>query len=166
MYVALRGFWDAKSQSSWMPESAFISSDRSNVSGNNIVLSGPGFQDKPDPKGRLVIADNDDRSIIRRLEYYSSQDLIDENCGLKNVRAYLLDDSTMIINGSGLIGTEVSIFFIAQAYMPRLDIKVNPKYTRHPKVAREALVASFDLPVSEVYKRNRTIDYGNFSPEY
>ena len=72
----------------------------------------------------------------------------------------------MVISGSGLNGSEVSVYFTALSHIPRLDIKVSSTYPRDTKVAREALIVQFDLPVNEVFRKNGVMDTENFSPEY
>ena len=78
----------------------------------------------------------------------------------------MCNDSTLRISGEGLERTKVEVILTASGPLHKLDIEVNTSYQRQVEVIREALLFELNLPVSEVYKKNRKRDTRNFSDEY
>jgi len=165
-YIALVGFFNARTASSWFPQIEPEQSIPENNAYTNNTINGSGFSVHANHEGRVNVVDNDGRSIVSSIMYYSSPDLVNGQYGLMDVKTILVNDSMLVIEGSGLNGSAVSIYFASPSSLPRLDIKVRTSYPKETKVAREALAMTFDLPVTEVYKKNRTTDRDNFSPEY
>ena len=113
------------------------------------------------PSGRIAVMTPDNSLILSGLAYFSSHDGYDDNWGLHNTSVTLENDSTISIWGAGSPGTLVNMIIRAYRTIPILDIKITTEYTSESIVNREALAFKFDVPVSEVYKKNRKVDTGD-----
>jgi|WetSurSiteA1Bulk_404760.scaffolds.fasta_scaffold03181_3 hypothetical protein len=133
---------------------------------NQTELRGPWFILVADESGRISVKNRDGGIIISSLTYYSSCDSIEENWGLKDVSVKLINDSTITVTGTGSSGVLVREELTIHTNTPKLDVLIKTNYNRHTLVQREALIAKYDVPVSEVYLKNRKTDVGDFDHEY
>jgi hypothetical protein len=131
-----------------------------------IIIKSPYYTLEANTSGRLAVKSPVDELIISDLIYFSSYVGQNDNWGLHNVSVNQENDSTLSVYGTGLSGTLVNVLFIAHTAMPKLDIRITSKYNTEVTVNREAFVAVFDVPISEVYKKNRQVDTENFQSEY
>ncbi len=167
IYSVVNGYVKAKNQNSWLPGEALSFLTNPTLRGKDeIIVNGPFFTIVADQKGAVRIYDLSDTMIVSNMLYYASPDLIDEKYGLENCSLTQVNDSALLITGSGLNGAEVLIRLIVSQRNPCLKFKIETTYRAETEVAREALLVSFDIPVEEVYKRNGTIDIQQFANEY
>ncbi|NLM67889.1 MAG: hypothetical protein GX180_12075 [Enterococcus sp.] len=165
--IAFLGFLDARTVNTWTPVTIIPGPKEFNHNMEGIIaLHNPAFSVLADYDGLISISDHNGKSIISRLFYYASPDMLDEIYGLENAVPALINDSTILINGSGINGADVSVWLTTCQISPKLDIKVQTTYSADTEVAREALIGQFELPVSEVFKKNRTLDKNAFKSEY
>jgi hypothetical protein len=64
------------------------------------------------------------------------------------------------------MGVLVKILLTAHNNIPNIDVNIKTHYSKNTIVRREALVATFDVKVSEVYRKNRQVDVESFDSEY
>lgn len=131
-----------------------------------VDLSNDFFKLSVDPGGNIVITNVKGETIISGLIYYASHENCIEKIGLENVVVKKINDGTVSIIGSSLNGEQISIELSSDVNNPKLDIHVNTTYQNSAVVLREALIAKFDVPVTEVYRKDRQVDEKSFEPEY
>jgi hypothetical protein len=129
-------------------------------------LESPWFILVADESGTITVKNHDGGIIISSLTYYSSCDSSEENWGLKDVSVKLSNDSTIKVTGTGSSGVLVHEELTIHTKTPKLDFLIKTNYSRQTLVQREALVAKYNVPVSEVYLKNRKTDVGKFDHEY
>lgn len=166
MIFLIKGYKSAAKEISYLPRiyPNFIDSLPGGM--NQISLENRWYNLVVDQKGRIAVKTREGKVIISALTYYSKFDGDDENWGLQNTTAKLINDSSIEINGTSLKNVQVTIVVIRKTDLPRIDIQTKINYSTNTVVRRESLVASFGVPVAEVYRKNRTVDTSNFEPEY
>ena len=118
------------------------------------------------PSGRITVKTPGNEVILSNLVYFSSYVGYKDNWGINNTSVTRENDTTISVYGTALPGTIIQMKITTHTNLPKLDIKVTTKYSTETVVNQEALVARFDVPVSEVYKKNRKIDTQAFKTEY
>jgi hypothetical protein len=165
--IAVLGFYNARNCNSWIPAVLQKYKKILFTEEEEITVRGYLFSVITNRAGKVKIIDGNEKIIISSLMYYySTPDQMDERYGLENVVPVRVNDSTILIQGSGLNGSDVSIWLTACQCSSRLDLKIKTTYNDETKVEREALVVQFDLPVKEVFRKNRTLDENIFFHEY
>ena len=91
---------------------------------------------------------------------------MEEKWGIDNISVSLFNDSTVLIKGEGQSGTDIRLTLTVPKTNPLLDVSIKTKYSKSTIVNRETLVLAFDVPVNEVYLKNRQIDTSDFDSEY
>lgn len=119
-----------------------------------------------DEFGNVSVTTLDGESILSNLKHYSSYVGATNHWGLKNISVKLCSDSTISIVGEGSFRVMKNISLTVQKNKPELKININTRYSVNTIVNREALVASFAVPVNKVFKKNRQIDSTSLDPEY
>jgi len=119
-----------------------------------------------DAQGRIRIATIEGGVIMSDLVYYASHDSSGYELGLRGISVACVDDSTIVIRGSGTSGEDVKLSLKVSAEEPRLDVQVSINYTKETTIWREALIGCFDVPVTEVYRKNGKADLDNLQQEY
>lgn len=119
-----------------------------------------------DENGVINVKTTKGEVIMSNLKYYVSYEGINEKWGLDKISVKLFNDSTVSIMGAGPLGVQVSLLLTVPKLLPKLDINIRTIYNNNIVVRREALVAGFDVPVSEVYLKNRKIKVDSFDSEY
>jgi hypothetical protein len=164
--VALAGFNEARSKDTWMPdiEPGHIISLTDTVC--PVVLPGPGFTVNVTGNGQVRVIAESGENIINALVYLGTSDPANRKFGLDGTEVLLINDTTVVISGIGLNESRVSVKLVSHLTACNLDIYVTTAYTHETEVAREALMVYFNMPVSEVFKKNRTMDKDCLYPEY
>jgi hypothetical protein len=116
--------------------------------------------------GNVCVTNLRGEIIISDLTYYSSCDISGESWGLAGESVRTTSDSTISVSGDTPSGATVDLVLTVPKNKPKIDINITTRYSKNAIVSREALVALFDIPVTEIYKKNRQIDAGPFEPEY
>lgn len=161
----ISGYYSALKTVSYLPENrSFSPSSLSKV--NQKEIKTPWYILMVDQNGRVKIRTLKGDTILSDLRYYSEYVGEKGSWGLTNVSVQLTNDSTITILGNVSKNASINLSLVVNKSLPKLDIKINTKYYRNTLITREALVASFTIPVSEVYLKNRKFDKENFEAEY
>ena len=118
-----------------------------------------------DKTGNIMIKAADNRIIISCLSYNAEYEG-SEMATLSNVSVWLETDSTAIIEGNINKKARVRIIVSAKSDDPEANFVIQTRYYDSTTVIREALVAYYDVPVTEVYNKSRQIDVERFHREY
>jgi len=133
---------------------------------NQIELKRSWYELFVDEYGRVTIKTLEGEVVMSSLTYYSSYEGVNNDWGLDNISVKLSSDSTISIMGEGPMGVLVKILLTAHNNIPNIDVNIKTHYSKNTIVRREALVATFDVKVSEVYRKNRQVDVESFDSEY
>lgn len=133
---------------------------------NQIELESSWYKLLVDENGKVAVKTFEGEIIMSSLEYYSVYEGTNNNWGLKDVSVRLSNDSTISITGNGPMDVFVNVFLTVHKNLPKIDLYIKTHYNLSTIVLREALVAKFDVPLSEVYLKNRKIDVAPFDSEY
>lgn len=133
---------------------------------DQFILKNPWYKIEVDQNGRIAVKTPDGKGIISSLTYYSDFEGEKDKWGLNNISVNLNNDSTIEIKGTALNDTKVDLLIKSNKNLPKIDFDVRSEYSRNTEVLRDALVALFDIPVSEIYLKNRKVDTANFEREY
>jgi len=160
------GYYSASKPVSYLP-----SVDTGNLSSipsgtNKIELKTSWFTFTADESGNLAVKTPEGEIIMSALDYFSSYEGINDTWGLKNISVQLSNDSTIYIRGSGPSDVSINESFTIHKKVPKIDVRIRTQYTSDVVIKREALVAKFDVPVTEVYLKNGKIDSVPFDREY
>ena len=162
----IAGHYGAKNAGSFLPETKpkYLRSRASKE--DKIQLENPWYILEVEENGDITVRSTKREIIMSNLTYYSEYEGINENWGLDSVTVYLSNDSTVSITGKGSAETLVNVLLTVSKNNPRMDVRINTHYNMNATVCREALIAEFNIPLSEVYLKNRRIDFKPFAPEY
>jgi hypothetical protein len=162
----LSGYYTASKPISYLPDIDKFDLDSFPPEINQIELKNPWFILVADKSGRLAVKTLAGEIIMSSLTFFSSYEGVIDNWGLKNLSVQLSNDSTISIIGKGPLDVLIKALFTIHNYVPKLDVQIRTQYNSDIIINREALVAKFNVPVTEVYLKNRKIDYGPFDSEY
>lgn len=160
------GYYSASKPVSYLP---FVDTSnlRSTLSGaNKIELKTSWFVFTADDSGNIAVKTPEGEIIMSSLAHFSSYEDINDSWGLKNISVQQSNDSTISIMGSGPGEVSINEVFTIHRKVPKIDVIIRTRYTSDVIIKREALVAKFDVPVTEVYLKNRKIDSVQFDKEY
>ncbi|MDO9254582.1 MAG: hypothetical protein Q7U54_03645 [Bacteroidales bacterium] len=162
---AISGYYSAFKTTSFLPDN--ISNFTSTSPGSSqIEIKGFGYILGVDPDGSVIIKSMKREVIMSDLRYYAEYEGENGNWGLKNVFVQRTNDSTITIKGESQNRALVKLALVTHKFRSKLDVRVNTIYKASTVVTREALVAEFNVPVAEVYLKNRKIDKQDFEDEY
>ena len=162
---AISGYYSAYKTTSYLPEN--LSNSLSPSSGlGQMEIRGFGYILCVDPNGSIIVKSQKREVIMSDLSYYSEYEGENGDWVLKNVLVQRTNDSTITLKGESSNKAVVNLTLVVHKFLPKLDVSVNTKYDTATIVTREALVATFNVPVSEVYLKNRKIDKQDFEDEY
>lgn len=116
--------------------------------------------------GKVTVKTPDNEVIISDLTFFSDYEGLQASSGLRDIEVRKENDSTITIQGEGASETIVNIVLKTSRYLPEFEISFSTEYYSDVIVKREALVAAFAVPVSEVYRKNRKADNEKFEAEY
>lgn len=162
----ISGYKSAQTSVSYLPKDFSTLIDSMPSSENQVNLNTPWYDLVVDQAGRIAVKTTDGKIIISSLTYYAQFEGEKDSWGLKNVSIKLINDSTIEIKGNNSKNVQVDLLLSSYNYVPKIDVHIKTHYTTNTLVQREALVASFDVPVSAVYLKNRKVDRRDFEPEY
>ncbi len=160
------GYFGAQTPISYLPEMPQNNWKSQKPAINTFELRGSGYKICADENGYVKVKTDDGDIIISGIFYFASQETGKEKWGLENINVHLSSDSTIVIEGEGLAETKINITMKVLKTEPKLDIIVTTSYNKKTQVDREALIVVFDIPVLEVYKKNRQVDINSFDSEY
>lgn len=133
---------------------------------NQIELKNSSYILSVSERGDIIVKTTGGDTILLGLTYYASADDSKEKWGLDDISAKLTSDSTISLTGKGISGVLVSLNLTVPRDKPKLDVDINARYDENTVVGRESLVAAFNVPVTEVYRKNGQVDVKSFDSEY
>jgi hypothetical protein len=116
--------------------------------------------------GIIRVDTNKGKSILSDLTYCGRYDGSDHPVILNHVRVERSSDSTAVIAGNTDSRVSVSITVTVHRNSPEAEFAVVTNYSDSIRVDREAFLADYDIPVSEVYLKNRKVARNRFEREY
>jgi len=166
IFFLISGYHAASKFVTYLPDIDFLHHDTLVQGVNQHVIKNKWFILKVDNNGRIAVNTSENENIMSGLYYYSSYKDQEEAWGLKNVLVSQSNDSTITITGSGSSGVVVDETLIVHNSIPKMDVMIRTRYSAKTIVNREALVAKFEVPVSEIFLKNRKTDKAPFDTEY
>ena len=135
-------------------------------SAKDIQIKNSWYSITVNPQGQIKVKTKSGKIIIGALTYYAEFEDKKSHWGLNNVSVNLINDSSIEVKGKGVKNELVDLFLITNWALPKIDIKIKTHYNISTIINREALVISFDIPVSQVFRKNRKVDTKKLEPEY
>jgi hypothetical protein len=160
------GYYAASKSVSYLPDIDAYDLDSFSSGIKKTELKNPWFVLVTDEYGSLAVKTHEGEIIMSGLVYFSSCEGYTDNWGLKDISVEIGSDSTISISGKGDLDASVNESITIHSKIPRIDVRVRTRYKSNTIINREALVAKFDVPVTEIYLKNRRIDSGPFDTEY
>lgn len=136
------------------------------ISSDLIEIRNPWYLLQINDSGNVTVKTPSNEALLTDLGYFAKYEGYDDFVGLRNISVKKNSDSTIFLSGIGSQGVFVEILFTVPGSKPKLDIDIKTRYNSEIMVARESLVAEFDVPVTEVYKKNRKTAKKPFDTEY
>lgn len=162
----LNGYFAASKPVSYLPAilPGDLKTNRTDL--QQLELKNPSYILSVLETGDVIVKSLKGDTILSRLTYYASYDGKSSRLGLDNISTKLTSDSTISITGNGLSGVQINFILTVPRNKPKLDVTIKSRYSENTVVSRESLIAGFDIPVYEVYKKNRQTDIKSFDSEY
>ena len=166
IFFFLSGYIKVKYPKSFIPEVKAKDLMPASSDKKEILLKNKWYTLEVDGSGVVTVKSTSGETIMASLIYYSNYEGSGESFGLDDVKVELNSDSTISIQGVGAGDVIVNVLLMFSKNNPKMDVIVNTSYNSNIIVRREALIAKFDVPISEVYLKNRKIDVKPFEREY
>ncbi len=131
-----------------------------------LTIKRPWYILEVDSIGRIAIKTAQGKVILSSLQYYERIKGTKGYWGLKNINTASLNDSVISIIGESEGKSLLELNFVCHNDFPKIDVFIKKHYNQNTILERESLVASFAVPVSEVYLKNRKVDKKDFEDEY
>jgi hypothetical protein len=165
--IVISGYFTAGKHGTYLPEIHPGDLQSNPSEPNQIELKSPWYILLADEDGRVTVKTHEGKIIMSSLTYYSEYEGTNDKWGLDNISVKLDNDSTISILGEGQSGVLVKVLLTVCKNVPKVDVNIRTNYNSDVIVQREALVAKFDVPLSEIYLKNRKIDAKHpFDSEY
>ncbi len=164
--IVIYGYFDAKYPTSYLPQINSGNLKRFTPGEGKINFTNDWYILEVDASGAISVKSTGGETIMSGLTYYSDYKESGESYGLKNVTVGLNNDSIIVIQGSGANGVLTNILLKVSRSNPRIDVSIFTEYKYNTTVQREALILKYNVPVSEVYLKNRKVDLKPFEREY
>lgn len=167
LFLAIWGYFTAVKNRTYLPEIQSGDLELYPAGLNHIELKNPWYILSVDEYGKVTVKTSEGEIIMSSLTYYSAYEGALEKWGLDDVSVKLDNDSTISILGEGRKGVLVNVLLTVRKNIPKVDVNIRTHYNVNVIVNREALIAKFDVPLSEVYLKNGKIDIKpHFDTEY
>jgi len=166
IFLIISGYYASFRHPAYLPEMHSGKPESYLSGGNQFELKNPWYIIQTDQNGKVTVKSIAGEIIVSDMIYYSAFNGVSENWGLDNMTVNLRNDSTISIAGNGPLDISIDLLLTVHKASPKLDIKVRTHYSLNTSVRREALVFKFEVPVSEVYLKNRKVDIDHFASEY
>lgn len=164
--ILLSGYFKASKTVTYLPDINPDNLKHVQKGSNSLELKNNWYSLSVEETGGVTVKTADGNTILSSLTYFASHEGQADKLGLDNVSVKLSSDSTITISGNGSSGLEINYILIVPKKQPKLEVSIKSHYTKGTVVKRESLVAGFDVPVSEVYRKNRQTEVKFFDPEY
>lgn len=162
----ISGFISARDRTeSYLPflsDSIFVAAKTGQQS---FELKSNRFKLEVDDKGGISVSTIKNEVIMSNLIYcFVPEDGV-PHIGLDEVKIQYANDTTILIQGKNTMNF---VFFSIQISnsSSKIDFNIKTVYGSDIVISREALIAKFEVPVAEVYQKNRKIDKMNLEHEY
>ena len=162
----ITGYWGSIKAGSYLPGTKNDHLRAKAGIEKTLQLENPWYLLEVDENGGITVRSPAHEIIMSDLTYYSEYEGINERWGLDSVTVSLRNDSTVSIIGKGLASAIVNVTVSVSKNNPRMDINVKTHYNLNATVCREALIARFNVPLAEVYLKNRKTVSKAFASEY
>lgn len=163
---ALTGYFRADFPVSYLPEQeAGPVEDFLNES-QTATIENPWYNLYINSRGNLAIRTKDNRSILSQMAYSANYEGNDELFSLDKIGVNKIADTVIILSGRINELADVTIIITASSGNPNLKFSVNTHYLDSVVVLREAMVADYDIPVTEVFLKNRMVERNPENKEY
>jgi len=160
------GYYRARTPNSFLPTNLNRIEDSLTKKENQLVIDGTNYHLMVDSAGNVSITSPDKKVILSSLTYFTQFAENNQNWGLQNVNVQKFNDSVIEIKGKSRGNVEVAIQLLSHKNSSRIDVKIENYFLKKIIVKRIALIASFKVPVSAVFTKNREVQFANFTPEY
>lgn len=131
----------------------------------DLVLENSFYKMIVDKDGSIMFRSADNKNIVSCLNYCAEYE--NKVPGLlTNVTVYSDNDTTVFIEGNVDNIADIRITVIVRNNDPEVRFTVRTNYKDSATVLREAMVAYFDVPVNEIYLKNRQLEVERFKREY
>ena len=164
--LVIYGYFDAKYPASYLPQINSGNLTRFTPGEGKINFTNDWYILEVDASGAISVRSTGGETIMSGLTYYSDYKESGESYGLKNITVGLNNDSIIVIQGSGANGVLTNMLLKVSRINPRIDVSIYTEYKYNTTVQREALILKYNVPVSEVYLKNRKVDSKPFEREY
>jgi hypothetical protein len=165
-YFVIIGYLSAKHHSSYIPEISMGPGFKSSETLGTMELSNQWYKLKATNSGNIRVENMKGEEILTNFTYFYEYENGQNGNHLKNVSVNILNDSVMAIKGFVYDDVIMSILLTVCGNRPKMNVTVKTSYLSDRTVIREALIAEFKSPVSEVYLKNCDIDIKSLSGEY
>lgn len=160
------GYYKADLPNSFLPDyDSGPGGDFVNGSGT-ITIKNPWYTLSIDSAGNLTVSTNDNKLILSGMAYCANYERYNDLFFLEKVSIKEVADSIVCLSGKINDIADITINIIASSKEPALKFAVKTHYHDSVVVLREAIIADYDIPVTEVFLKNRKTDHNNNHKEY
>lgn len=159
----ITGYYKAQVPISYLPEIETKTQGKPEITRERVEIKNNWYNLVIDSLGKLEITSVDNEPILTSLTFYANYKGYDEIVGLDELMVRKISDSTVILSGKIKELADLNMTLYISADDPELLFRVNIKYHDSVVVMREALIADYRIPVTEVYLKNRDTET---RPEY
>jgi hypothetical protein len=163
---AITGYHKADFPQSYLPDHEAWNRG-GHIPDNEIVkIENPWYTLKIYSSGSLTVNSRDNKPILSGMAYHANYDNHNEILILDNIIVNKIADSAVVLSGEFNEISDVTITIVSSHKDPGLRFKVKTQYHDSVVVIREAIIADYDIPVTEVYLKNRKAESNPGNKEY
>ncbi|MBE0652536.1 MAG: hypothetical protein IH594_01985, partial [Bacteroidales bacterium] len=149
----------------YLPSLESCRAARIDESQGDLVLGNSFYKMIVGKDGKIMFKSAENKTIVSCLNYHAEYEKNDLGV-LSDVNVRKDNDSTVVIEGNVNNIADVRIIIIVRIDDPEVSFTLRTRYKDSATVIREAIVVFFDVPVNEVYLKNRQMDDAGFHREY
>lgn len=149
----------------YMPSSESCRALKIDDSSGDLVLENSYYKMIVDKGGTIYFKSADNKNIVHCLNYYAEYENT-KPAVLTDVTLWSDNDTTVFIEGNVNKIADIRIIVSVRNDDPEVSFTVRTSYKDSATVIREAMVAFCDVPVNEVYLKNRQMEVERFKREY
>ena len=163
---AITGYYKADFPQSYLPDHE-VWNRGDHIPDTEIVkFENPWYTLKIYSSGSLTVNSKDNKPILSGMAYHANYDNHNEILILDNITVNKIADSAVVLSGKFNELSDVTITIASSQKDPGLRFKVKTQYHDSVVVIREAIIADYDIPVTEVYLKNRKAESNPGNKEY
>jgi hypothetical protein len=164
--IVISGYRKSDSLDSYLTDLKSARSVRFLRNLGNVELRNRWYRLLIDTAGTIQVTTPDGQPILDDLAYYAHYLGSDGPVKLGDVCVQKTSDSVAVVSGNTEPGAHVTISVTVGKESPEASFFIKTSYHDSVIVSREALVADYEIPVSEVYQKNRQVVRNKFHNEY